>query len=585
MKAHYLVQLEKPEHNHVKVTLKLEKTNNQETLQVFLPSWSPGSYLLREYSRHVRFFQASQDNGEVLFSTQTAKGTWEINWKKSDLKKSSNKFEVTYEIYGKELTVRTSHIDAGHAYLQGPTYLMGVVGEELNNPTIEFRFPPMWSKLSTGLKDISEQRNVFLYTAANYDELIDSPVEIGCHETDGFEYRGIPHHMAHYGEMYPHKNNIKSDLKKIVQTVADHFDGELPYEQYLFITHFVPKLYGGLEHLNSTALQFDGRKLNNKKEYQTYLSLAAHEYFHLWNVKRIRPKELGPFDYLNENYTTLLWLAEGLTSFMDDLFVYRADLSTLEEYLDVVKGNLDTYLGTPGRYYHSLEQSSFNAWIKLYRPDENLKNSSVSYYLKGGLVFTFLHSLLFEKGKSVDDLLHALWTDYKARPETGVTREDVYKMIKDIGGAEILEKFSTMIETTQDIDFDSAFRKFGLELKWNESQNPWIGIDWEWAGDRAIARSITMDSPAHKAGVNAGDEIIFLNGYRFLREDAEKIGSLMIVDQNYEFIMSRLGKLVRLEIMPGKAPKQLKEISIINRGLAEEAFRLSKKHAPLNKVF
>src|SRR5690606_30432403 len=137
-------------------------------------------------------------------------------------------------------------------------------------------------------------------------------------------------------------------LKKIVATVARHFDNDLPYDQYLFITHFVPKLFGGLEHLNSTALQFDGRKLANKKDYQNYLSLAAHEYFHLWNVKRIRPKELGPFDYLNENYTTMLWLAEGLTSFMDDLFVYRADLSTIEEYLEVVKANLEAYLSIPG---------------------------------------------------------------------------------------------------------------------------------------------------------------------------------------------------------------------------------------------
>lgn len=580
MKAHYLVQIDKPEHNHVKVTMKLEKPKNLDSIKVFLPSWSPGSYLLREYARHVRFFQASLDNGEVLFSSQTAKGTWEIDWKKSDLKKPSDSFEVTYELYGKELTVRTSHIDASHAYLQGPTYLMGVIGETLKDPTIEFRFSPAWSKLSTGLKDISDQGNVFLYTAKDYDELIDTPVEIGCHETDGFEFQGKPHHIANYGEIYPHKNNIKADLKKIVETVAMHFDGEVPYDQYLFITHFVPKLYGGLEHLNSTALQFDGRKLVNKKDYQNYLSLAAHEYFHLWNVKRIRPKELGPFDYLNENYTNLLWLAEGLTSFMDDLFVYRANISTLEEYLDVVKGNLEAYLGTPGRYYHSLEQSSFNAWVKLYRPDENSKNSSVSYYLKGGLVFTVLHSLLLEKGKSVDDLLSALWADYKKRPESGVTREDVYRMVKEIGGEDVLNKFSTMIETTQDIDFETAFKKMGLELKWNENPAPWLGIDWEWIGDRAVAKGVTLDSPAFKAGVNAGDEMIFLNGYRFMREDAEKIGSIVMIDQNYELIVSRLGKLVRLEIMPGKTPKQLKEISIIDRKLAEKAFMFVKRPAP-----
>lgn len=580
MKAHYLVQIDKPENNHVKVTLKLEKPKNKDTLQVFLPSWSPGSYLMREYSRHVRWFQASSSNGEVLFHTQTAKGTWEIDWKKSDLKRPQDTFEITYEIYGKELTVRTSHIDASHAYLHGPTYLMGVVGEDLKDPTIEFRFPPSWSKLSTGLTDVSQKRNEFIYSAKDYDELVDSPVEIGCHETDGFEYQGKPHHMAHFGELYPHRQNIKADLKKIVATVADHFDGELPYEHYLFITHFVPKLFGGLEHLNSTALQFDGRKLANKKDYQAYLALAAHEYFHLWNVKRIRPKELGPFDYLNENYTTLLWLAEGLTSFMDDLFVYRAGLSTLEEYLDVVKGNLELYLNTPGRLYHSLEQSSFNAWIKLYRPDENSKNSSVSYYLKGGLVFTVLHSLLAEKGKSVDDLLRMLWADFKKRPGTGVTREDVYRMVKEIGGESVLQAFSTMVETTQDIDFETAFKKMGCELLWAENPNPYLGIDWDMQGDRAIARAVTQDSPAYRAGINAGDEMIFLNGYRFLKEDAEKLGTLVMIDQNYEMIVSRMGKLVRLEIMPGRAPKQLKEIAVVDRELAEKSFSFLKRQAP-----
>lgn len=578
MQAHYIVQIDSPEHNHVKVTIKLERPQEGESLKVFLPSWSPGSYLLREYARNVRWFSASQDNGEVLFHAQVAKGTWEIDWVRSDLKKPSKNFEISYELYGKELTVRTLHIDASHAYLHGPNYLMGVVGQDLKNPTIEFRFPPAWSKVSTGLKEISHERGHFLFTAKDYDELLDCPVEIGCHETDGFMVKGKPHHLAHYGDFYPHKHNLKADIQKIVETVSDHFNGDLPYEEYLFITHFVPKLYGGLEHLNSTALQFDGRKLSNKKEYQKYLSLVAHEYFHLWNVKRIRPVELGPFDYVSENYTTMLWLAEGLTSFMDDLLVYRAQLSTLEEYLDVVRGHLDSYFNTPGRRYHSLEQSSFNAWIKLYRPDENSRNSSVSYYLKGGLVFTVLHALLLQKGKSIDDLILLLWEDFKSRPARGVTREDVYKMVGELGGDEVLHHFSTMIETTQEIDFDSAFKTMGCELRWEEKYSPWLGVDWDWIGDRAVVKTVVLDSPAHKAGMNAGDEMIFLNDYRFLREDAERLSSLLMVDQCYDLVVSRLGKSQKLHIMPTRAPKQLKEICVVDRELAEKSFTFSKRH-------
>lgn len=570
MKAHYIVQIDRPEHHHVKVTIKLKKSGNK--MQVFMPSWSPGSYLLREYARNIRWFEASQENGEILFHQQMTKGIWEIDWDKSDLKSKSEDFQISYEIYCKELTVRTSHVDASHAFLHGPSYLMGVVGENLDKPTIEFKFPSLWSKLSTALKDISKKRDAFLYEAEDYDRLIDTPVEIGCHETDGFEFQGIPHHVVHYGELYPHKQNIKADIKTIVATVARHFDNDLPYDQYLFLTHFVPKLYGGLEHLNSTALQFDGRKLGNRKDYLNYLSLVAHEYFHLWNVKRIRPQELGPFDYINEGYSSMLWLAEGLTSFMDDLFVYRAGISTLEEYLDVVKTNLDGFLGIPGRRYHSLEQSSFNAWVKLYRPDENSRNSSVSYYLKGGLVFTALHALLLQKGKSVDDFIKLLWKDYKSRPETGITREGVYDLVKSLGGDDVLLEFSNMIETTQDIDFESIFKIMGCELKWNESSHPWLGVDWDFAGDRATIKNVVLDSPAHKAGLNAGDEVLFLNGLRFLREDAEKLQTIVMVDQPYELIISRLNKLERIEVTFGKAPRQLKEISIVNRELAQKSF-------------
>jgi predicted metalloprotease with PDZ domain len=573
MKTHYIVQIDTPEQHHVKVTLKFTRPKGAQTLKVFMPSWSPGSYFMREYARNVRWFEASQSNGEILYYEQKAKGIWEIDWKKSALKSELDELQVSYEIYCKELTVRTSHVDASHAFLHGPSYLMGIMGESLENPTIEFRFPALWSKLSTSLKDISDGGKTFIYTAKNYDELIDSPVEIGCQVTDGFMYQGKPHHLAYYGEQYPHKENLKEDIKKITEAVAKHFKEELPYDQYLYLTHFVPKLFGGLEHLSSTALQFDGRKLSNRKDYLNYLALVAHEYFHLWNVKRIRPQELGPFDYLNENYSSMLWLAEGLTSFMDDLFVYRAGISTLEEYLEAVRSNLDNYLTTPGRNYHSLEQSSFNAWVKLYRPDENSKNSTVSYYLKGGLVFTVLHSLLMQKGKSINDLITALWEDFQSRPEKGISREGVYEIVKKLGGEEILLTFSNMIETTEEIDFESAFKSMGCALKWQELNQPWVGLDWDFSGDRALVKTVVQDGPAHHAGLNAGDEIIFVNGLRFLKEDADNFVSLMMIDQPYEYIISRFGKLERIEVTPTKSPRSLKTIAVTNREVAEKTFK------------
>ncbi|HXH30600.1 MAG TPA: hypothetical protein VNJ01_07290 [Bacteriovoracaceae bacterium] len=579
MKAHYVVTIDNPEQNVVKITLQVTRPKDRKNLILFLPSWSPGSYLMREYARHLRWIQVQQSNGEVLAHRQIAKGQWEVDFENSQVNSPSENFEVTYLMYQNELTVRTSHINTSHAFLHGPTYLMGIKGENLPGPTIEFRFPPLWSKLSTGLKDISEKRGTFLYTADDYDMLLDSPVEIGCQETDGFMFNGKAHNLAFYGTTYPHHSNLKEDTLQIVKTVAMHFQNDLPYDDYLFLTHFGPKLRGGLEHHNSCALQFDGRKLSNRKDYVSYLSLIAHEYFHLWNVKRIRPQELGPFDYLNENYTSMLWLAEGLTSLMDDLMVYRSGLCTLEEYLEQIRANLDAYFWTPGKKFHSLEQSSFNAWVKLYRPDENSKNSSISYYLKGGLVFMALHSMLLQKGKSVDHLVDALWAHYKDRPAKGVNKSEFYEILGTLD-PEVLGSFSTMVETTEDIDFETCFRQMGCRLEWFESKVPFIGIDWEYQGDRAFAKMVYLDSPAFKAGINPGDEIVFLNGLRFLREDAADLISIMEVHKPYEVLVARMGKVERVEVIPSVAPRSLRDIVVVDRARAEESFKYRGKPIP-----
>ena len=572
MKVSYLVQIEKPETHIVKVSLTAERPKGAKSLEAFLPSWSPGSYLMREYARHIRWVRATQENGEVLWVEQKAKGVWEIDWQRSQLKSEKQNFTLSYEIYLHELTVRTSHVDSTHAFLHGPSYLMGLRGGEAA-PEIEFRFPPLFSKIATSLEALKNApKERFVYTAPDYDTLIDCPVEIGCHDSDGFVSHGVPHALAFYGVTYPHGQNLKADMQKAVEEVIATF-GDVPFTRYQFITHFAPKIGGGLEHLNSTALQFDGRRLSQRKDYLIFLSLVAHEYFHAWNVKRIRPKELGPFDYLSEGYTRMLWLAEGLTSFLDDLLVYRAGLSTLEEYLDFVKGNLDSYYATPGRRFHSLEDSSYNAWVKLYRPDENSKNSSVSYYLKGGLVFMALHALMLEQGKGIDDLLRALWADYKARPESGITKAGVLAIVRELAGEKTLAEFQRMLETTEEIDFDGVMKRLGCELSWQDGAAAWVGADFDFDGQRVLVRSVTLDSPAYKCGLNAGDELLALNGLRVLKEDVEKWGQMLKADTRYALTVSRLGLLTALELMPERGPRTIKEIKVVDPTLAEKAFK------------
>ena len=570
MKIRYLVEITDPKTHIVKVTLNATKNPDSDKIEVFLPSWSPGSYLMREYSRNVRYFKAMNKGGEILFYKQTAKGIWEIDWSRSEVKTPSDEFSITYEIFCHELTVRTSHVDESHAFLHGPSFLMGVLSEPMDNPEIEFKFPALWSKLHTGLKDISEQRDRFIYTAANYDDLIDSPIEIGCHESDGFIVKGKEHHVIFYGEQYPHPYNLKADIKKIVETVASHFE-DVPYDNYLFMTHFVKNKYGGLEHKNSTALHFDGRKLKNRSDYMNWLGLVAHEYFHTWNVKRIRPIELGPFDYVNENYTRMHWLTEGLTSFMDELLVLRSGLISLKEYLGMQTKNLNRYFSIPGKKFHSLEDSSFSAWIKLYRPDENSLNSSISYYLKGGLVFSTLHFDLLKKGKSINDLLSALWSRYKENPELGVTKEEVLTMIESIGDKEIAERFDLRLATTEDIDFESYYDNHGMEFIWEQSDAPYLGVDFSFKQNRVYIDKVTLDGPGYKAGLNAGDEIIAINRQRFLKPDAKDLKTILIAGTNYTFTVSRLELLYEVVVNVGKKPRVLKQIVVTDEDKAKKA--------------
>lgn len=569
MKLSYKIAIKNPENHMLQVVINGRKGPEENEISFFLPSWSPGSYLMREYGKNIRTFKAEVANGEVLYHEQVDKGVYRLDWKKSQLNTPSDEFQITYEIYCHELTVRTSHIDRSHAFIHGPSVFMGVVGQEIEEPTLEIEFPPLWSKVTTGLKDISTKREVFLYQAKNYDELIDTPVEIGCHETDGFRVEGVDHELAFYGGTFPHKWDLKEDIKKIVEHVSKTMR-DIPYEKYTFITHYGPGLFGGLEHLNSTALQYCSRSMTERKKYVGFLELVAHEYFHTWNVKRIRPIELGPFDYLNEAKTRMHWLTEGLTSFMDQLFMYRLDFVTLEEYLELMKKNLNRYYSIPGRKFHSLEDSSFNSWIKLYRPDENSNNSSISYYLKGGLVFFVLNIMMNEKGKSITDLLDALWEGFKKRPEQGYVKEEVLKMITDIAGKDVCDYFDTMISTTNEIDFEAFFNKAGIEVEWESAPKVWLGLTPKFLTDRVVISQVALDGPAYKGGLNAGDEILAINGLRTLKDSFNDYESYMSATDSYTFTISRLGYIQDVVVSPSAGPKMIKAFKVVDNNKASQ---------------
>lgn len=563
MKLKYKLKIENPKTHYLSVTITGKRESSDSKLSFFIPSWSPGSYLMREYGKHIKNFKALNLGGEFFQYEQVDKGVYEVDFDKSDLKGDRESFEITYEVFCHELTVRTSHIDESHAFLHGPTIYMGVLGKEIVKPEVEIEFPPLWSKLTTGLKDISTKREVFLYTAENYDDLIDSPIEIGCQETDGFRVEGIDHELCWFGVPMKHDHNLKADIKTIVEHISKTM-GDIPYEKYTFITHFAPNLFGGLEHKNSTALQYCSRAMVDRKSYTDWLELVAHEYFHTWNVKRIRPKELGPFDYLTEAKTRMHWLTEGLTSFMDQLFVYRCGLTTLEEYLEKMTTTLNRYFSIPGRRFHSLEDSSFNSWIKLYRPDENSNNSSISYYLKGGLVFFALNILLVKEGKGINDLLDLLWKRYKENPEVGMEDHEVYSMIESLTNKNVSDKFSNMIVSTQEIDFESLLKEMAVEVEYVESKNADLGLTLSNSGERVIIKSVRLDSPAHKYGLNAGDEIIAIDGMRILSSDFQKYEKFLTVNKTYNFCVARLGYLTDVKVLIDHGERKIKSLKSVD---------------------
>lgn len=563
MKLKYKLSIPNPETHKAQINIVAKGNNTKTYLDFFIPSWSPGSYLMREYGKNISGFRAFNKQGERLFTTQIDKGIYRIDFLNSDIKNQDVKaageieFSVNYEVYCHELTVRTSHIDVTHAFIHGPSVFMGILGESLINPELEIEINPLWSKITTGLTDISPKREIFLYTAKNYDEFIDAPIEIGCHETDGFLIEGIPHELAFYGpSLLP--VNCKEDIKKIVNYIQEKMDG-MPYDRYVFMTHLAPKLFGGLEHLNSTALQYCSYAISEEKGYKEFLELVAHEYFHLWNVKRIRPKELGPFDYVNEAMTKMLWLAEGLTSFMDQYIIYKTGFYSKEEYLDCLKVNINRYLQTPGRKYHSAEDSSFNAWIKLYRPDENSANSSVSYYLKGGLIFLILQIRLIENNADMYDLLKLLWQSHLQNPAVGLSEDDVFSMVEKVSNKQIKDEFVYLVKGVDEIDFEKYLKIVGIEVEWEEAKVD-MGLNPEFSGDRVIVKSVIEDKAAYKSGLNAGDEIISVNGMRFLKSDFDSRDKIFKENIVYHLLVSRLGILREVKFQTGRGFRKISKL-------------------------
>jgi predicted metalloprotease with PDZ domain len=525
----FTVSMPKPWTHLLEVEMRVQipaALNVPNQTDLIMPVWTPGSYLVREFERQVQDFAADVD-GRALVWDKINKNTWRISTN------GARQWKVFYRVYANELSVRTSELNSDHAFWNNAALLMYPDGR-LNAPsTIRVNAPANW-KIATGLPTLRGQPNTF--RAENFDILYDSPFEVSNFKQLVFNVRSVPHRIVIDGEGNYDPERLRTEVQKIVEAEVEMFGG-IPYRDYTFILHLRANTGGGLEHLNSTALGFRRFAFSTEDGYRRFGGLVAHEFFHLWNVKRIRPDALGPFDYTKENYTRLLWVAEGITDYYGNLMLRRAGLISDREYLEGLAKRIQDYRNTPGRLQMSAEEASFNTWIKEYRPDENSVNSQISYYDKGemlGLLLDLEIRRRSNNAKSLDDVMRYLYHEFYEK-DRNYTPADFQKACELMASVSLEDFFARFVRGREELPFNQMLAGAGLQLQQlgvaledyaanrTLAVKPFLGADLEESGDLLSVKNVRVGTPAYEQGLNAKDQIIALDGVRVNRELFESL--------------------------------------------------------------
>jgi predicted metalloprotease with PDZ domain len=542
----FTVSMSKPWTHLLEVETQVNWANMPGKLEMKMPVWTPGSYLVREYARHVQDFTALDANGNALNWQKINKNTWEIDTK------GAKGVRIGYQVYANELTVRTNELNDQHAFFTPAALLMFPKGQLSASSNVTVKPYRDW-KVATGLPEVAGQKNTF--TATNFDILYDSPFEVSNFVEKKFTVMGKPHRYVITGEGNFDLDKMAEDTAKIVEEAAKIF-GELPYNDYTFILNL--RGGGGLEHLNSTALQWNQFGFQPAGRYNAFLGLVAHEYFHLFNVKRIRPDALGPFDYENENYTKLLWVAEGATSYYQSLLMRRANLLSDKDVLQGEARTIESLEKQPGRFETSLEDASFDAWIKYYRRDENGVNNQISYYDKGELV-NFLLDIEIRAAsngaKSLDDVMRYLYNEHYKKGKN-YTPADYQRISEMMAGKSLDNFFKNYVRGTEEINYDATLNKIGLRLAKlrAESDNAYLGANLSESNGNLKISSLPADSPAYASGLNADDEILAVDGYKTNRSFLDYYLTMKKAGDKVKFTVFRRDKLREIEVTLGKTP-------------------------------
>ncbi len=568
--VNYRLRMDTPQSHYFQVEMDVKDLSKSEVL-VKMPIWAPGSYLAREFAKSVDLVTARGESGKQLNVKKINKNTWKIT------KSTSEDITISYEVYAFELTVRTSFLDLTHGFVSGTSVFMYVDGLKEKSGYVDIYPYKGFAEITTALKPTGDgstgDAGTVRYAYNDYDQLVDCPIEIGNQEVFTFEAAGVHHTVGMYGDGNYDVAQLKKDMANIVEAATDVF-GFNPNEDYTFIIHNVQDGQGGLEHMNSTTLSVN-RFTYSGSQYKGFLSLVAHEYFHLWNVKRIRPVELGPFDYDSENYTSLLWVMEGFTSYYDELLLLRAGYYTQDEYLRKLFGTLNYVEGSPGARVQPVAHASFDAWIKAYRPNENAPNTTISYYSKGSVIAAMLDAKIIRKyngKKCLDDFLQHLYEKYYKGKNRGFSEDEFQDELSAFLKEDLTQFFEDYIYGTKIPNYNEVFRPLGISVTYDAVPRPSVGMSLKGGAGETKVSYVRRGSAAEDAGLSVHDEIIGCNGLRVDKQSLEEFFPTLAVGDRIELLISRDQQLYSVELVVTPYEKPHFSWANVAEGKAKELY-------------
>ena len=564
---HYQIEFDDYRQHLIHVTLRFVADPTQV---LSLPTWIPGSYLIREFSKHIESVRAYDEEGRLLEIQKFEKNKWRLFNTDHEL------ITVEYDVYAYDLSVRGAYVDQTRLYVNPACACLGLEGQEDKAVEVELFLPDELKhfQLATGMVSKSLVKGRFTLKAKNYAELIDAPFELAEQTRFGFEANGIPHEFVVSGKHAMNAARMQQDIEKICATEISMF-GSAPFSNYTFMTMATANSYGGLEHPNSTSLispREDLPKANEPEEpsedYQRFLGLCSHEYFHSWLVKFIRPENFVNYDLNKEGYTSLLWIFEGFTSYYDDLILLRSGVISQASYIKLLKTQIDRYLQNPGRFVQSVSESSFDAWVKFYRQDENSNNAGTSYYNKGCLVALCLDLGLRLRGSSLDALMRKLYEN--AQKGIQVHERTIVELCNELTGDNWIEQINHLINTTDELPLDQLFPEFGLSYSLKNDKSLPLGLKLVEKPEGVLVQSARRDGAAAQAGLSAHDVIIAIDGLKATVKLVEKYAKQEGI---YSILAFRRDELMSFDVKASGSELTEVELKVENQAKAEKWFK------------